>query len=1017
MIFKTYKETGDSSISNNNNHTCTNPMKKGCLIKRNECKQNETQERNGEYEENSLIIKSLNQPHDFEYNQYHEGYHHRDHLNNSRKEDIRIEQQCNTEENLYTTTTTTATATTGWINNHGDGDRVQLHEENDVIRQKNTPNSMKSLIIENVIYPDEEKSYRRTNFLSKSNGLESSLLYDHLLPITNDEIKSSETGHQHNNYELPSLFYTNLSNDITGLNISSLYNYAEQIWSPSLFSSITSSSLPSTTGLGIGTNHPPTFHAFNQHSTPNLSCTGCHESIHDKLFLSMDNKYWHLNCLRCFKCGITLQWEKTCFVKNDSVFCREHYKKLSSCFRCGEKLQKNDLIFQVDADTLYHESCFNCYTCGRLLKCGDTYIMDGKTIQCSLHDSVTANKQSYIMTKILASSLSDLFTAANYAYSYSSNSQSQITPSTNTKLSEIFTSKGLDELNTGSGNVNLERTTEMKTNLFSGMMKPSDEYEHQKCVPMSFDEDAIDFNSTCITEAPQGNYPIVQLCDTYDKHMMKTTLGQIPSEVNESPAEFPLIADKILPCDEKELNDTKNSQFYFINANINYLTDNLISNPQTPSAFTEVIGKTIRDDNNNNSNKSNFNVETMLNFLPRIDTVNNSFGVKSNVTTDNMTITGSSSGSSSSSKNCLLNISSTWTSNGTTLTSPVHSFCSSSSSSPPLSSTCLVSSSSPPSGISGGYSKLILTSKNNTPTTVDNGSSFNSRVSKQVEQNHILNKIEMPISTHFFENHDSKYNGKFNSIDKQQSFNDNMKSQVLIDISVKHSSLLKNGKLEQFKSGKAQKSTKKLDNERLLSTDKLHGRLEKNTGKMKRIRTSFKHQQLRIMKSYFEFSHNPDSKDLKQLSQKTGLSKRVLQVWFQNARAKFRRNTNSQVYVENSKSNDSIPVAQYTTSTATTTTTPPPLNMNVTNASTCQNITDSKFYTGLGGYNYEEEKADSIYPKSVTSDYDIFLPTSSNQNNTRFANNFSSHDDNKHDIICLTSDLPTYGDQLSQPVR
>ncbi|XP_054713529.1 LIM/homeobox protein Lhx9-like [Uloborus diversus] len=58
----------------------------------------------------------------------------------------------------------------------------------------------------------------------------------------------------------------------------------------------------------------------------------------------------------------------------------------------------------------------------------------------------------------------------------------------------------------------------------------------------------------------------------------------------------------------------------------------------------------------------------------------------------------------------------------------------------------------------------------------------------------------------------------------------------------------------------------------------------------KRMRTSFKHHQLRAMKSYFAINHNPDAKDLKQLSQKTGLSKRVLQVWFQNARAKWRRN-------------------------------------------------------------------------------------------------------------------------------
>ncbi|XP_070532294.1 LIM/homeobox protein Lhx9-like isoform X2 [Ptychodera flava] len=57
----------------------------------------------------------------------------------------------------------------------------------------------------------------------------------------------------------------------------------------------------------------------------------------------------------------------------------------------------------------------------------------------------------------------------------------------------------------------------------------------------------------------------------------------------------------------------------------------------------------------------------------------------------------------------------------------------------------------------------------------------------------------------------------------------------------------------------------------------------------KRMRTSFKHHQLRTMKSYFALNHNPDAKDLKQLAQKTGLTKRVLQVWFQNARAKYRR--------------------------------------------------------------------------------------------------------------------------------
>lgn len=62
-----------------------------------------------------------------------------------------------------------------------------------------------------------------------------------------------------------------------------------------------------------------------------------------------------------------------------------------------------------------------------------------------------------------------------------------------------------------------------------------------------------------------------------------------------------------------------------------------------------------------------------------------------------------------------------------------------------------------------------------------------------------------------------------------------------------------------------------------------------NAVRQKRMRTSFKHHQLRAMKAYFNLNHNPDARDLKQLSEKTGLSKRVLQVWFQNSRAKYRR--------------------------------------------------------------------------------------------------------------------------------
>uniref|UniRef100_A0A0N5AL21 LIM/homeobox protein Lhx9 n=1 Tax=Syphacia muris TaxID=451379 RepID=A0A0N5AL21_9BILA len=100
---------------------------------------------------------------------------------------------------------------------------------------------------------------------------------------------------------------------------------------------------------------------------------------------------------------------------------------------------------------------------------------------------------------------------------------------------------------------------------------------------------------------------------------------------------------------------------------------------------------------------------------------------------------------------------------------------------------------------------------------------------------------------------------------------------------------------EQYKCRKQRcKKLKKLaeDNENVLDSLEYCGEENQNRiNKSKRMRTSFKHHQLRTMKSYFNLNHNPDAKDLKQLAQRTGLTKRVLQVWFQNARAKFRRNT------------------------------------------------------------------------------------------------------------------------------
>uniref|UniRef100_A0A915IWP0 LIM zinc-binding domain-containing protein n=1 Tax=Romanomermis culicivorax TaxID=13658 RepID=A0A915IWP0_ROMCU len=108
-------------------------------------------------------------------------------------------------------------------------------------------------------------------------------------------------------------------------------------------------------------------------------CAGCAGKILDRYLLLVADRYWHETCLRCSHCAKILNDQKSLFVKNDRIYCRDDYIRLFRpnllCSVCQNVIQPAEQMMKVYAN-LYHLDCFACQECTHRFCIGEKYYFD-----------------------------------------------------------------------------------------------------------------------------------------------------------------------------------------------------------------------------------------------------------------------------------------------------------------------------------------------------------------------------------------------------------------------------------------------------------------------------------------------------------------------------------------------------------------------------------------------------------------------------------------------------------------
>ncbi|XP_067418336.1 insulin gene enhancer protein ISL-2-like [Emydura macquarii macquarii] len=117
------------------------------------------------------------------------------------------------------------------------------------------------------------------------------------------------------------------------------------------------------------------------------ACAGCGRAIRGPFLLRVaPDAEWHVGCLRCSCCRLSLAHSPTCFLHEGRVYCRADYRRHFSrrCARCLETLLPSDLVLRARG-AVYHQACFRCSFCQQRLLPGEQFTLRPDGLSCLMH--------------------------------------------------------------------------------------------------------------------------------------------------------------------------------------------------------------------------------------------------------------------------------------------------------------------------------------------------------------------------------------------------------------------------------------------------------------------------------------------------------------------------------------------------------------------------------------------------------------------------------------------------------